>query len=159
MAQGDSNILELSPQELLRDYEGVNACGKSSLAGARWAIADIEHACTAPMVRYGKLPFRETVAQYDTHLVWTPMMLWVAVDAFSRLDVSTLTRLPAERPSSVGQPPPVTVSSRHPKRSAACSRSKSDTAPTRSPNGTTRRNRLEECILRPLQSDPEFEVA
>ncbi|POY72919.1 hypothetical protein BMF94_4080 [Rhodotorula taiwanensis] len=75
MAQGDLDILELSPQELLRDYEGVNACGKSSLAGARWAIADIEHACTAPMVRYGKLPFRETVAQYDTHLVWTPMML------------------------------------------------------------------------------------
>lgn len=29
------------------------------------------------MVRYGKLPFRALVAQYETHLVWTPMMLCV----------------------------------------------------------------------------------
>ncbi|BGP58095.1 hypothetical protein JCM8202_006203 [Rhodotorula sphaerocarpa] len=54
-ASGDGDVLQLSPQELLRAFEGVNAC--------------------APMVRYGKLPFRETVAQYETHLVWTPMML------------------------------------------------------------------------------------
>ncbi|BGP19945.1 hypothetical protein JCM10213_006721 [Rhodosporidiobolus nylandii] len=49
------DALELLPQELLREYEGVNAC--------------------APMVRYGKLPFRQLVSQYDTHVVWTPMML------------------------------------------------------------------------------------
>ncbi|GAA5862737.1 hypothetical protein JCM3774_001901 [Rhodotorula dairenensis] len=55
MAAEEESALETSPQDLLRDYEGVNAC--------------------APMVRYGKLPFRETVAQYNTHLVWTPMML------------------------------------------------------------------------------------
>ncbi|GAA6011494.1 hypothetical protein JCM10207_002638 [Rhodosporidiobolus poonsookiae] len=45
----------LTPQALLRDFEGVNGC--------------------APMVRYGKLPFRALVSQYETHLVWTPMML------------------------------------------------------------------------------------
>ncbi|GAA5961562.1 hypothetical protein JCM8115_006719 [Rhodotorula mucilaginosa] len=55
MAATVDEALELSPQDLLRDYEGINAC--------------------APMVRYGKLPFRETVAQYKTQLVWTPMML------------------------------------------------------------------------------------
>lgn len=55
MAATEDEALELSPQDLLRGYEGINAC--------------------APMVRYGKLPFRETVAQYNTHLVWTPMML------------------------------------------------------------------------------------
>ncbi|GAA5911949.1 tRNA dihydrouridine synthase [Sporobolomyces salmoneus] len=47
--------LELTPQELLTQFEGVNAC--------------------APMVRYGKLPFRSVVSQYNTQLVWTPMML------------------------------------------------------------------------------------
>ncbi|GAA5943014.1 tRNA dihydrouridine synthase [Sporobolomyces koalae] len=47
--------LDLSPQALLNDYEGVNAC--------------------APMVRYGKLPFRSVVSQYNCPLVWTPMML------------------------------------------------------------------------------------
>ncbi|TKA54873.1 hypothetical protein B0A53_02682 [Rhodotorula sp. CCFEE 5036] len=55
MAATVDEALELSPQDLLRDYEGINAC--------------------APMVRYGKLPFRETVARYKTQLVWTPMML------------------------------------------------------------------------------------
>ncbi|GAA5839044.1 hypothetical protein JCM11251_007860 [Rhodosporidiobolus azoricus] len=45
----------LSPQDFLREFDGVNAC--------------------APMVRYGKLPFRALVSQYNTHLVWTPMML------------------------------------------------------------------------------------
>ncbi|GAA5889063.1 hypothetical protein JCM16303_002175 [Sporobolomyces ruberrimus] len=47
--------LELTPQEILTDYRGVNAC--------------------APMVRYGKLPFRSVVSQYNCPLVWTPMML------------------------------------------------------------------------------------
>ncbi|BGP43323.1 tRNA dihydrouridine synthase [Rhodotorula kratochvilovae] len=46
---------ELLPQDVLRDFDGINAC--------------------APMVRYGKLPFRALVAQYETHLIWTPMML------------------------------------------------------------------------------------
>ncbi|KAJ8292023.1 tRNA-dihydrouridine(20a/20b) synthase [NAD(P)+]-like [Rhodotorula toruloides] len=46
---------ELLPQDILREFDGVNAC--------------------APMVRYGKLPFRALVSQYETHLVWTPMML------------------------------------------------------------------------------------
>ncbi|GAA5858609.1 hypothetical protein JCM8547_001389 [Rhodosporidiobolus lusitaniae] len=45
----------LSPQDFLRELDGVNAC--------------------APMVRYGKLPFRQLVSQYETHLVWSPMML------------------------------------------------------------------------------------
>ncbi|GAA5907658.1 hypothetical protein JCM6882_008941 [Rhodosporidiobolus microsporus] len=45
----------LSPQDFLRELEGVNAC--------------------APMVRYGKLPFRALVSEYETHLVWSPMML------------------------------------------------------------------------------------
>ncbi|GAA5923292.1 hypothetical protein JCM3775_007494 [Rhodotorula graminis] len=52
---GDDEAEELLPQELLREFDGINAC--------------------APMVRYGKLPFRALVSQYETHLVWTPMML------------------------------------------------------------------------------------
>ncbi|GAA5965693.1 hypothetical protein JCM3765_003219 [Sporobolomyces pararoseus] len=51
----DEPALELTPQELLTQYEGINAC--------------------APMVRYGKLPFRSVVSQFNTQLVWTPMML------------------------------------------------------------------------------------
>ncbi|GAA6005256.1 tRNA dihydrouridine synthase [Rhodotorula paludigena] len=52
---GGAPAEELLPQDLLREFDGVNAC--------------------APMVRYGKLPFRALVSQYETHLVWTPMML------------------------------------------------------------------------------------
>ncbi|GAA6019497.1 hypothetical protein JCM11491_000977 [Sporobolomyces phaffii] len=51
----DDSALELRPQELLSQFDGVNAC--------------------APMVRYGKLPFRSVVSQYNCPLVWTPMML------------------------------------------------------------------------------------
>ncbi|BGP27570.1 tRNA-dihydrouridine synthase 4 [Rhodotorula toruloides] len=54
-AHGTAAAEELLPQDILRDFEGVNAC--------------------APMVRYGKLPFRALVSRYETHLVWTPMML------------------------------------------------------------------------------------
>ncbi|GAA5973588.1 hypothetical protein JCM11641_007138 [Rhodosporidiobolus odoratus] len=42
-------------QDVLKEFEGINAC--------------------APMVRYGKLPFRQLVSEYDNHLIWTPMML------------------------------------------------------------------------------------
>ncbi|GAA5889509.1 hypothetical protein JCM5296_005971 [Sporobolomyces johnsonii] len=51
--EGDAEVL--APQEVLRQFEGINAC--------------------APMVRYGKLPFRMLASEYETHLVWTPMML------------------------------------------------------------------------------------
>ncbi|CEQ41757.1 SPOSA6832_03509 [Sporobolomyces salmonicolor] len=51
--EGDAEVL--APQEVLREFENINAC--------------------APMVRYGKLPFRMLASEYETHLVWTPMML------------------------------------------------------------------------------------
>ncbi|CZS91020.1 uncharacterized protein RCO7_14196 [Rhynchosporium graminicola] len=31
--------------------------------------------CAAPMVRYSKLAFRQTVANYGVDLTWTPMIL------------------------------------------------------------------------------------
>ncbi|KAK4053607.1 tRNA dihydrouridine synthase [Microbotryomycetes sp. JL221] len=43
------------PQELLDQFEGINVC--------------------APMVRYSKLPFRQLVSLYETHITTTPMML------------------------------------------------------------------------------------
>jgi len=45
----------LKPQEMLRQFDEVNIC--------------------APMVRYSKLAFRQLVAQYDTHVTYTPMIL------------------------------------------------------------------------------------
>jgi len=45
----------LPPHHLLSNYADINVC--------------------APMVRYSKLPFRALVAQYDTHITTTPMIL------------------------------------------------------------------------------------
>ena len=47
--------VRLPPHHLLAAFPEVNVC--------------------APMVRYSKLPFRALVAQYDTHITTTPMIL------------------------------------------------------------------------------------
>lgn len=47
--------VSLPPHHLLSNYDDINVC--------------------APMVRYSKLPFRALVAQYDTHITTTPMIL------------------------------------------------------------------------------------
>ncbi|WFD30488.1 tRNA-dihydrouridine(20a/20b) synthase [NAD(P)(+)] [Malassezia sp. CBS 17886] len=52
---GDADPLVLPPNHMLRAFDAVNVC--------------------APMVRYSKLPFRALVAQYDTHITTTPMIL------------------------------------------------------------------------------------
>ncbi|EFP86572.2 uncharacterized protein PGTG_12954 [Puccinia graminis f. sp. tritici CRL 75-36-700-3] len=45
----------LSPQQMLNEFEVVHIC--------------------APMVRYSKLPFRQLVSEYETHITFTPMIL------------------------------------------------------------------------------------
>ncbi|PLW12609.1 hypothetical protein PCASD_17145 [Puccinia coronata f. sp. avenae] len=45
----------LSPQRILNEFKEVNIC--------------------APMVRYSKLPFRQLVSEYETHITFTPMIL------------------------------------------------------------------------------------
>lgn len=45
----------LSPRTMLNDFKRVNIC--------------------APMVRYSKLPFRQLVSTYETHITFTPMIL------------------------------------------------------------------------------------
>lgn len=47
--------LVLPPHHMLSAFRDVNVC--------------------APMVRYSKLPFRAVVAQYETHITTTPMIL------------------------------------------------------------------------------------
>ncbi|KAA1138907.1 hypothetical protein PGTUg99_028818 [Puccinia graminis f. sp. tritici] len=47
----------LSPQQMLNEFEVVHIC--------------------APMVRYSKLPFRQLVSEYETHITFTPMILYV----------------------------------------------------------------------------------
>lgn len=48
-------VLALPPHHILSAFDDVNVC--------------------APMVRYSKLPFRALVAQYNTHITTTPMIL------------------------------------------------------------------------------------
>lgn len=55
----------LLPQEILTQFKVVNVA--------------------APMVRYSKLPFRQLVSLYDTHITHTPMML---AKEFSRSSIS-----------------------------------------------------------------------
>ena len=50
-----AGVASLPPHHLLSNYADINVC--------------------APMVRYSKLPFRALVAQYDTHITTTPMIL------------------------------------------------------------------------------------
>ncbi|TIA92906.1 hypothetical protein E3P99_00342 [Wallemia hederae] len=50
-----------TPAQLLTDYDG-------------WTVQ-------APMVRYSKLPFRQLVGEYNTHITYTPMMV---ANEFSR---------------------------------------------------------------------------
>lgn len=52
---GEVPPLQLPPHHMLNAFDGMNVC--------------------APMVRYSKLPFRALVAQYDTHITTTPMIL------------------------------------------------------------------------------------
>ncbi|KAA1123615.1 hypothetical protein PGTUg99_020775 [Puccinia graminis f. sp. tritici] len=53
LSMEDAEIL--SPQQMLNEFEVVNIC--------------------APMVRYSKLPFRQLVSEYETHITFTPMIL------------------------------------------------------------------------------------
>ncbi|KAH9461459.1 hypothetical protein Pst134EA_017763 [Puccinia striiformis f. sp. tritici] len=45
----------LCPQRIVNEFKQVNIC--------------------APMVRYSKLPFRQLVSEYETHITFTPMIL------------------------------------------------------------------------------------
>lgn len=54
-SMGTPEPLVVPPHHLLAAYADVNVC--------------------APMVRYSKLPFRALVAQYETHITTTPMIL------------------------------------------------------------------------------------
>jgi tRNA-dihydrouridine synthase 4 len=76
---GGEEAANLLPQEMLREYEGVNACGayRESFPTLSVNVLTLSSLETAPMVRYGKLPFRQLVSEYETQLVWTPMMLCV----------------------------------------------------------------------------------
>ncbi|KDE05912.1 hypothetical protein MVLG_03725 [Microbotryum lychnidis-dioicae p1A1 Lamole] len=72
MSRPDKDVKEipehaevLTPQEMLQQFDKVNVC--------------------APMVRYSKLPFRQLVAQYETHITYTPMLL---AQEFSRSAVA-----------------------------------------------------------------------
>ncbi|SCV72950.1 BQ2448_6875 [Microbotryum intermedium] len=68
----DEHVEVLKPQEMLQQFDKVNVCG------AHLAFDDllaVVVAYKAPMVRYSKLPFRRLVAQHETHITYTPMLL------------------------------------------------------------------------------------
>ncbi|SCZ94789.1 BZ3500_MvSof-1268-A1-R1_Chr12-1g03659 [Microbotryum saponariae] len=56
----------LTPQEMLQQFEKVNVCGECLHEAPN---------TLRKLVRYSKLPFRQLVAQYETHITYTPMLL------------------------------------------------------------------------------------
>ena len=54
-ADGLPHLETLPPDQLLREYDGINVA--------------------APMVRYSKLPARFLFSRYETHITYTPMTL------------------------------------------------------------------------------------